>query len=85
MKYLSKTKIILFATFLTLLLILASFVLCNPSIAHYKTRITVDTVDLKITPYQPVNTVVEETPIDNTSQDQQENLEENNSLEQNVN
>ena len=80
MKYLSKINITVFATFSILLLILASFVLCNPSIAHYKTRITVDTVELKITPYQLVNTIVEETPIDNTSQDQQENLEENNSL-----
>lgn len=85
MNYLSKINITVFATFSILLLILTSFVLCNPSIAHYKTRITVDTVDLKITPYQPFNTIVEEAPIDNTSQDQQENLEENNSLEQNVN
>ena len=77
MKYLSKFNITVFATFSILLLILTTFVLCNPSIAHYKTRIAVDTVDLEITPYQPVNTVVEENPIDNIIQEQQETLEEN--------
>ena len=80
MKYLSKFNITVFATFSILLLILTSFVLCNLSIAHYKTRITVDTVDLNITPYQPANAVVEETLVDNTTKGHQEILEENNSL-----
>lgn len=81
----SKNNIAVISILSVLLVISASFIMCNPSIAHYKTRITVDTVNLEITPYQPVNTVVEETPTDNTTQDQQENLEENNSLEENVN
>ena len=80
MKYLNKINITVFATFSIFLLILTSFVLCNPSIAHYKTRITVDTVDLNITPYQPVNAVVKETLVDNTTKGHQEILEENNSL-----
>lgn len=85
MKYFSKSNITVFATFSILLLIMVSFVLCNPSIAHYKTRITVDTVDLNITPYQPVNAVVEETPVDNTTKGQQEILEKDVISEENVN
>ena len=75
MKYLSKINITVFATFSILLLISVSFVLCNLSIAHYKTRIIVDTVKLEITPYQPVDTTVEESIVDNTTKDQQETLE----------
>jgi len=60
MKYLSKNDISVFAIFLVSL-IMISFAICNSSIAYYKTRITVDTVDLKITPYQPVNSLNEKT------------------------
>lgn len=82
MKYLSKKKITVIATFSILFLIMVSLVLCNPSVAHYKTRITVDTVDFEITPYQPVNTVVEEPSDDEINAgDEQGNLEESNSLE----
>ena len=85
MKYLSKNNITVFAMFSILLLILVSFVLCNPSIAHYKQRITVDTVDLEITPYQPVDTVDDTSTDTPTEEEQQENLEETTSSEQNVN
>lgn len=85
MKYLSKINITVFATFSILLLISVSFVLCNLSIAHYKTRIIVDTVKLEITPYQPVDTTVEESIVDNTTKDQQETLEKDVISEENVN
>lgn len=85
MEYFSKNNIAVISILSILLVISASFIMCNPSVAHYKTRITVDTVNLEITPYQPVNAVVEETPVDTTTEDQQEILEEDNSLEQNVN
>lgn len=82
MKYLSKKNITVIATFSILFLIMVSLVLCNSSVAHYKTRITVDTVDFEITPYQPVNTVVEEPSDDEINAgEEQGNLEESNSLE----
>ena len=85
MKYLSKNNVTVFAMFSILLLILVSFILCNPSIAHYKTRITVNTVDLEITPYQPVDTVEDISTDTIIEEEQQENLEETTSSEQNVN
>lgn len=84
MKYLSKFNITVFATFSILLLILTSFVLCNPSDAQYKARITVDTVNLEINPYQPVNTIDDVYPegeIQENSSLESENIEENNYLD----
>lgn len=78
MKYFGKSNITIISTFSILLLILVSLVLCNPSVAHYKTRIEVDTVNLEITPYQPVDTLNEEISTDNTTEEQQEILEEHN-------
>ena len=73
MKYLSKRNITALSVFSILLLIMVSLVLCNPSIAHYKTKIEVDTVNLEITPYQPVNTLNEETTEDDDSGVEEEN------------
>ena len=73
MKYFSKSNITIISTFSKLMLIVVTIVLCNFSIAEYKTRVTVDTIELKITPYQPVDEVVEETTEDNI-QNQEENI-----------
>jgi len=81
MKFRSKINITMIATLSILLLISVSFILCNPSVAHYKTRITVDTVNLEITPYQPVVEVSEDTPTQETIEEENqttENLEETN-------
>ena len=84
MKYLSKKDITIMTTFSTLLVIMISFVLCNPSDAQYKTRITVDTVNLEINPYQPVNTIDDVYPEGETQENsslESENIEENNYLD----
>lgn len=78
MKFRSKINTTMIATLSILLLISVSFILCNPSIAHYKTRITVDTVNLEITPYQPVAEVSEDIPTQEANEEENqinENLE----------
>ena len=69
MKNLSKKDATIITTFAILLLVMVSGVLCKQSISQYKTRITVDTINLEIIPYQPVNVVDEELSVE----DEQEN------------
>jgi len=73
MKYLSKKNITIITTFSILLLIMVSFILCNPCNAQYKTRITVDTVNLEITPYQPVDTIEDDVSTETVDEGEEDN------------
>lgn len=60
MNYLSKNKIIVYISFFMLLVISISIISSNWSFAYYNTRIEVNTMNLEIIPYQPIDIVDEE-------------------------
>lgn len=72
MEYLIKNNIIILSC---LLVMLFALIFINTSTAKYKTRIMVDTINLEIIPYQPVNTVVEEEVIEDATKEELEILE----------
>lgn len=72
MEYLIKNNIIVL---FCLLVMLFALIFINTSTAKYKTRIIVDTINLEIIPYQPVNTVVEEEVIEDATKEELEILE----------
>lgn len=55
MKYFNKRKIVVMSMLSISLLILTAFVLCNPSYSEYKKRIKVNTINVEIQSYQPLN------------------------------